>query len=144
MFAIFNWKKKSCWKDSCVRKVKSAIVDEDEDEEIECKVEGAEASAAASCTIESSDGSGEEEVDEEEESKFPYDLAMWDLNQCDPKKCSGRKLARLGFVRPLKLSQRFTGVVLTPVGSKCIGPDDREIIESSGLGVVGKCLFFIF
>lgn len=78
---------------------------------------------------------------EESELKFPYDLAMWDLSQCDPKKCSGRKLARLGFVRCLKLSQRFTGVVLTPVASKCIGPDDRDVIESSGLGVVCFCLY---
>lgn len=48
----------------------------------------------------------------------------------------GRKLARLGFVRTLKLTQRFTGIVLTPVATKCIGPDDRHIIETSGLGVV--------
>jgi pre-rRNA-processing protein TSR3 len=70
------------------------------------------------------------------ESKFPFNLAMWDLNQCDPKKCSGRKLARQGFVRTLKLTQRFNGVVLTPMASKCIGPDDKEIIETCGLGVV--------
>lgn len=99
---------------------------------------GAEAAAAAAAEYENS-GSSEEEAETEEnreDTKFPFDLAMWDLNQCDPKKCSGRKLARLGFVRPLKLSQRFSGIVLTPVASKCIGPDDREIIESSGLGVV--------
>ncbi|RNA17727.1 ribosome biogenesis TSR3 -like protein [Brachionus plicatilis] len=75
-----------------------------------------------------------EELDEFD--KFPFDLAMWDLIQCDPKKCSGRKLARLGFVRTLRLTQRFTGVVLTPVATKCIGPDDREVVEQCGLGVV--------
>jgi pre-rRNA-processing protein TSR3 len=68
--------------------------------------------------------------------KFPFELAMWDLAQCDPKKCSGKKLARFGFVRSLRLTQRFTGVVLTPVASKCIGPDDRHIVEQCGLGVV--------
>lgn len=74
--------------------------------------------------------------EEDEVDKFPFDLAMWDLIQCDPKKCSGRKLARLGFVRTLRLTQRFTGIVLTPVATKCIGPDDREIVEQCGLGVV--------
>ena len=68
--------------------------------------------------------------------KYPFNLAMWDLNQCDPKKCSGRKLARLGYVKTLKLTQRFSGVVLTPMASKCMGPNDREIIEQFGLGVV--------
>jgi pre-rRNA-processing protein TSR3 len=88
---------------------------------------------------------GEEEVaendvgsegDEIADEEFPFELAMWDLNQCDPKKCSGRKLARFGFVKTLRLTQRFTGIVLTPVATKCIGPDDREIFESCGLGVV--------
>jgi len=68
--------------------------------------------------------------------KLGVDLAMWDVNQCDPKKCSGRKLARLGFVRLLRLNQRFSGIVLTPVATKCIGPDDRELIVNYGLGVV--------
>lgn len=88
---------------------------------------------ATAAQTDSSNSSGSEDGGE---MKFAFDLAMWDLSQCDPKKCSGRKLARLGFVRALKLTQRFPGIVLTPVGSKCIGPDDRHIIESAGLGVV--------
>ena len=75
-------------------------------------------------------------VEEDDEKPFPFDLAMWDLAQCDPKKCSGRKLARFGFVKTLRLTQRFTGIVLTPVATKCIGPDDREIVKTCGLGVV--------
>ena len=61
-------------------------------------------------------------------ARFPCDVAMWDLNHCDPKKCSGRKLSRLGYVRTLKLNQKFSGVVLTPVGTKCVAPDDRYVI----------------
>lgn len=66
---------------------------------------------------------------------FHY-LHWTDLNQCDPKKCSGRKLARYGLIDNLRLGQRFPGLVLSPVGTNCVSPADRDIIESFGLAVV--------
>lgn len=61
---------------------------------------------------------------------------MWDFNQCDPKKCSGRKLARLKLIKCLKVKQRFYGLVLSPTGEKCVSPEDKEIIETKGVAVV--------
>ena len=48
------------------------------------------------------DSNDEDNLVEEDDEEFPIDLGMWDFNQCDPKKCSGRKLARLGFVKTLR------------------------------------------
>ncbi|KAG8042365.1 hypothetical protein G9C98_004999 [Cotesia typhae] len=72
----------------------------------------------------------------EVESPIPFPVAMWDLEHCDPKKCSGRKLSRHGLIKTLKLNARFPGLVLTPVGTKCVSPTDREIVKNNGCAVV--------
>ena len=61
---------------------------------------------------------------------------MQDLGQCDPKKCSGRKLSRLGYIQELSISQRFPGVILSPVAEKTISYEDREIVSSRGVAVI--------
>ncbi|XP_055382994.1 18S rRNA aminocarboxypropyltransferase [Condylostylus longicornis] len=65
-----------------------------------------------------------------------FPVAMWDLNHCDPKKCSGRKLARMGLISNLRLGQKFQGLLLTPVGRNCVSPLDRNIMEEKGVAVV--------
>jgi pre-rRNA-processing protein TSR3 len=88
--------------------------------------------------------SSDDDNDGQEKSKNKFDVghppdfpvSMWDLNHCDPKKCSGRKLARHGLIKTLKLGQKFPGLVLSPVGVNCVSPLDKKIIESSGVAVV--------
>lgn len=63
-------------------------------------------------------------------------LAMWDFCQCDSKKCSGRKLLRMGLVRKLPLGRFFGGIVLSPDGKNVVSPLDREIVESHGIAVI--------
>ena len=37
-------------------------------------------------------------------------LAMWDLGQCDKKRCTGTRLVRQGVIQELRLGQHFPGV----------------------------------
>lgn len=65
-----------------------------------------------------------------------FKAACWDLNHCDPKRCSGKKLIRLGMMRDLHVGQRHNGVIITPNGKHTISPADRELMEQYGAAVV--------
>lgn len=41
-----------------------------------------------------------------------YKAACWDLGHCDPKRCSGKRLMKLGLMRELNIGQRFPGVIV--------------------------------
>jgi rRNA small subunit aminocarboxypropyltransferase len=80
-------------------------------------------------------------------SPFPVPLAMWDFNHCDPKRCSGKKLARRGLLTSLRIGQKFRGVVITylphspreltsPNGKIVVSPADRGLLEGFGAAVV--------
>ncbi|KAH9478797.1 18S rRNA aminocarboxypropyltransferase [Psilocybe cubensis] len=84
------------------------------------------------------DGSEEESGDDEEELdvKIEVPVAMWDFDHCDPRRCSGKKLSRLGLIKELRVGSRFRGIVVSPKGQQIINPSDREIVLSGGLAVV--------
>lgn len=68
--------------------------------------------------------------DEESEANFkrrsfPVTLRMWDFQQCDSKRCTGRKLCRFGYVKSMKPGQHFRGLVLSPAGEHIVSPADR-------------------
>lgn len=93
-------------------------------------------SGSSSDDTSSNDESDDSDASASEGTPPTFNIAMWDLNHCDPKKCSGRKLARHGLITTLRLGQRFPGLVLTPVGVNCVSPADKDIIQVSGLAVV--------
>lgn len=63
-------------------------------------------------------------------------MGMWDFAQCDPKRCSGRKLCRLKVIDEFKVGHKFRGIILSPSGARVISPADRDIVKSGGLAVV--------
>ncbi|KAJ4485442.1 DUF367 family protein [Lentinula aciculospora] len=88
-------------------------------------------------------GSAEDELanskgeGKEDERRIDVPVAMWDFNHCDPRRCSGKKLERLGLIKELKIGQgRFRGIVVSPKGTQVISPSDRDIILRNGLAVV--------
>ena len=65
-----------------------------------------------------SNDSEEDTSDEDEvETCAPFPVAMWDMLHCDPKRCSGKKMARLGMITELRLGQKWIGVCLSPKGT---------------------------
>ena len=74
--------------------------------------------------------------DRDGEPKIKISLAMWNLGQCDGKKCSGMKLQRMRMLKELKIGQSWNGIILSPIGSKAVSPSDKEIVEKHGISVV--------
>ena len=72
-------------------------------------------------------------------SSFSVCLSLFlsrDFGQCDSKKCTGRKLARLSALRELRVSQGWAGLILSPSGKQACSFADHSIVASYGIAVV--------
>ena len=78
---------------------------------------------------------GEEEEDDEYE-EFTIKLSMLYFDQCDPKKCTGKKMERLGLLKEIKFSKNYGGILLTPTGKKICSIEDHDIIAKKGICVI--------
>ena len=76
----------------------------------------------------------QEEEDEYEE--FTIKLSMLYFDQCDPKKCTGKKMERLGLLKETKFQRNYGGILLTPNGKKICSIEDHEIIAKKGICVI--------
>lgn len=81
-------------------------------------------------------GLGAEQVENPFKALSGLKLRMWDFSQCDPKRCTGARLARRGIFKSMPLKQPFRGLVLSPNGSESVSPADAEILEEHGLSVI--------
>jgi pre-rRNA-processing protein TSR3 len=70
------------------------------------------------------------------EKRAPYKAACWDFGHCDAKRCSGKKLIRLGLMRELHVGQKHAGIVVSPKAKKILSPADRPLLEQYGAAVV--------
>jgi len=63
-------------------------------------------------------------------------LRMWDFAQCDPKRCTGARLAKRGIFQKMNLKQAFRGLVLSPQGTVAISPADGPVLMTSGMSLI--------
>ena len=79
----------------------------------------------------SADGNGPSDT-----NRPPFKAACWDLEHCDPKRCSGKRLMHFNLMRPLHIGQKHSGVIISPNAKRLISPSDRPLMEQYGAAVV--------
>ncbi|HUY00447.1 MAG TPA: DUF367 family protein [Candidatus Deferrimicrobium sp.] len=64
----------------------------------------------------------------------PVKLYVYHANQCDPKKCTAKKLERHGFVKMIKLNQIPQGaIILNPFAMRAISSEDHDQVLEKGI-----------
>ena len=65
-------------------------------------------------------------------------LYVYDEGQCDPKKCTAKKMIRFGIVKQLPSIRRIPhgAIILDPTAEKAISREDRARAEAHGIVVM--------
>ncbi len=66
------------------------------------------------------------------------DLYIYDYEECDPKKCTARRLIKKRSAKKLRRSSELgkAGILLTPTAKIALSPADRETAAKGGLRAV--------
>ncbi len=61
-------------------------------------------------------------------NKLVMKLYAYDAGQCDPKRCTARKLARAGLIESVNAIRRipYGTILLIPIADKALSPRDRD------------------
>lgn len=80
-------------------------------------------------------------VESIDEWPLPFHVAMWDLKDCNPRKCTGKKLVKHNLMKILRLGTLFPGLCLTPLGNEVVIINRKKTPPDS---LVPRCNIEIF
>lgn len=65
-------------------------------------------------------------------------LYVYDEGQCDPKKCTAKKMIRFGIVRQIPSIKRIPhgSIILDPTAEKAVSREDRDRAQAHGIVVM--------
>ncbi|TNJ27263.1 O-sialoglycoprotein endopeptidase [Giardia muris] len=63
-------------------------------------------------------------------------LVAYDYQQCDARRCSAKRLERLGLCKVISKSTFFKGILLSSEGVTVLSREDAPLLEQFGLGTV--------
>ena len=65
-------------------------------------------------------------------------LYIYSTDQCDPKKCTGRKLARFNQAKIVKNLKRlpYKAIILNPMAKKAVSKEDMTFVTKQGIAVL--------
>lgn len=136
-----EWKDKKDKRDRRIKNRQQEAEDgEDEDDEEENDDDTQSSTNPTSLQVgedeQLEDDEGDDDEEEQKAALTHIKLAMWDFGQCDSKKCTGRKLARLRQLKELRVNQGWPGVILSPSGKQAVSLADADIVRQHGISVV--------